>query len=92
MDKSIGNEPYPAESGGERGKCQVGVYSNLTPGTGPNHVRIALKKAFTDTWPSGSRVYPDTPPPPDLNGQPVRYTLVGSIRLPAPEKRKIERG
>ena len=42
--------------------CPVGVNSSLTSGSGPDHVRIALKWEFPDTWPSGSKLQTDSPP------------------------------
>ena len=41
MDKSIGNEPYPAESGGERGKCQVGSFDPSS-----SSVRVAINNSI----------------------------------------------
>ena len=66
----------------------LGIHPSLASGSGPNHVRIASKWAFPDTWASGSRRQPDTPPP-DLPRLSVPHTLVGLVRAPACEKRKL---
>ena len=41
MDKSIGNEPCPAESGGKRGKCQVGSFDPSS-----SSVRVAINNSI----------------------------------------------